>query len=99
VNALTSIANAETVYVQMYLDFTGNSLTTSQQNALNELNEAISTFTDLSGLPQLIKAFDAMVQQLPLDGHYPVNVNNQPLFDDIINDQSDITSASKIFPA
>jgi predicted phage baseplate assembly protein len=95
VNALTSIANAETVYVQMYLDFTGNSLTTSQQNALNELNEAISTFTDLSGLPQLIKAFDAMVQQLPLDGHYPVNVNNQPLFDDIINDQSDITSAFK----
>jgi hypothetical protein len=95
VNALTSIANAELVYVQMYLDFTGNSLSSSQQNAQNELNEAISSFTDLSGLPQLIKAFDAMVQELQLDGHYPVNVNNQSLFDDIINDQSDLSSAFK----
>jgi len=92
VAAIAQVANAALDLTQTWVDFLGGTETTAAQTAAANLQGALTSFHDLSGVPQVSTTFNALIAALyGISG--TVNPNVTAVSSDTGNDASALTSA------
>jgi predicted phage baseplate assembly protein len=92
VAAVTAIASSAIYSTEEVLAIVSGTTDTAAQNAISAVQTALSSFNDLSGLPQLSTAFNALISAYESAGG-TVNVNTGDVYADMESNAAALSSA------